>query len=116
MFNLITDDHYRGKLFGLFEISSTECEALPSFCADPEIQAWVDAVRVAGMSVDGRKVSVKILNVEHFACPQSETLRILSYKDRRVYELNRDQQRVCFRLQQASDPVYPYSNTVNRYP
>jgi hypothetical protein len=116
MFNLIRDNHSRGKLFRLFGISGTECEALPLHCADAEIQAHVDAIRVAGISADGRKVSVKVLNVEHFECPQSETLRILSCKDRRVYELNRDQERICFRLQQVRDLVYVDSNIVDHCP
>lgn len=109
MFDLGRNNHKRVKLFGLFGIIIPECEALPGFLADPGIQAHVDAVRVAGISSDGRKVSVKILNFEHFESSQSETLRLLSYKDRRVYELNRDQQRVCFRLQQVRE-LYPSSN------
>jgi hypothetical protein len=56
MFHLIRDNHSRGKLFRLFGISGTECEVLPLLCADTEIQAHVDAIRVAGISADGRKV------------------------------------------------------------
>ncbi|KAL8938238.1 MAG: hypothetical protein Q9216_003998 [Gyalolechia sp. 2 TL-2023] len=59
-----------------------------------------DAVRIAGFDRLDRKRSVKILSLDYFSTPKS-SLRILSFKDRRIFEAFRPPATRYYRLHQA---------------
>ena len=100
IFTLVNE--HRVSLMAMLDI---EHEEHPSFqVPSPTIPRWndFDAVRFAGFTNAGKKKSVKILSMEYFSSWTTDTLNILSFKDKRVFDSSTPQGNIYHRVHQAS--------------
>ena len=100
IFTLVNE--HKSALMAMLDI---EHEEHPSFqVPSPEIARWndFDAVRFAGFTNAGEEKSVKILSMESFSSPTNNTLNILSFKDKRVFDSSTPQGKIYHRVHQAS--------------
>lgn len=99
IFHLVNEK--RRILMEMLGIVREECPGLR--VPEPSSARWdqFDAVRFAGFDQLENKRSVKILSLDYFSKPKV-SLRILSFKDKRVFEAFRPPDIRFYRLQQAS--------------
>lgn len=98
---ILVNEH-RSSLMAMLDI---EHEEHPSFqVPSPTVARWndFDAVRFAGFTNAGKKKSVKILSMDSFSSPADNTLNILSFKDKRVFDSSTPQGNIYHRVHQAS--------------
>lgn len=91
----------RPSLMGMLGIVKEECPALR--VPDPSSPLWndFDCIRVAGFDRLGVKRSVKVLSLDCFSEPR-DSLRILSFKDKRVFETFNPPAKRFYLVQQAT--------------
>lgn len=93
----------RQALVEMLEITREEC---PHLCVpDPSSERWndFDAVRFVGFTKAGVRKSVKLMSQESFSFSRpTNTLNILSFKDKRVFEGSTPQANMYYRVHQAT--------------
>lgn len=94
-------DHHRSRLRLMLRISLEECSETVLLSSKSSAWSDIDAVRYSGFAGDGRKISFKLISLEHFRGSR-RCMNILSLKDRRVYEGLTFDGTPAYRLQQAT--------------